>query len=336
MKTRFLWIALSIIGTCSTRQSYCQDTLRKIVPDGTQGEFQPSIDSLAEPKRKKTWNEFYFRYTTLRIGVGMLYEFAAYAQDDNSKKQMDSLGTPLDPLFKVRDFRILVSGNIKSKRTITWKAGLLYDGPSRSWLMRESGVMVDVPELKGNIFVGRTKEGFSLNKVMNGYAGWTMERQMALDVIPILADGIKWVGYAPKSHLIWNVGAYTAWLSKGQSFSNYAWQVAARVAWVSDHTLTEKKLLHLGGSIRYGKPVDGKMRLRSRPEANPAPYFIDTQTFPSDESIHIGYEAYYTSGPLMLGSEYYFHKFNSSENTNPLFKGGDFVISYMLTGESRP
>jgi phosphate-selective porin OprO/OprP len=30
---------------------------------------------------------------------------------------------------------------------------------------------------------------------MVGYAGWTMERQMAIDVIPILADGIKLMGF---------------------------------------------------------------------------------------------------------------------------------------------
>ncbi len=44
--------------------------------------------------------------------------------------------------------------------------------------------MIGVPELRGEYFVGRTKEGFLLNKVMIGYSGWTMERQMAIDVIP--------------------------------------------------------------------------------------------------------------------------------------------------------
>ena len=83
--------------------------------------------------------------------------------------------------------------------------------------MRESGVMVDVPELKGNIFVGRTKEGFSLNKVMVGYAGWTMERSTMSDAsIPILADGIKWLGYSPNHRWIWNVGFYGDWLSKNK------------------------------------------------------------------------------------------------------------------------
>jgi phosphate-selective porin OprO/OprP len=37
--------------------------------------------------------------------------------------------------------------------------------------------MVDVPELWGRLFIGRTKEGISMNKIMVGYYGWTMERR---------------------------------------------------------------------------------------------------------------------------------------------------------------
>jgi phosphate-selective porin OprO and OprP len=49
---------------------------------------------------------------------------------------------------------------------------------------------------------------------MVGYAGWTMERATIGDAtIPILADGVKWLGYAPKAHLIWNLGFYVDWLS---------------------------------------------------------------------------------------------------------------------------
>src|SRR6478735_8076054 len=160
------------------------------VPNGTEGEFFPPKDSLAPVKqeKKKSWNEFNLGFTTLRLGVGFLYEFANYSQDQESKMQMDSLKTSLDPTFKTRDFRLLVGGKFNTKRSITWKAGFMYDGASDAWFVRESGVMVAVPEIAGHIFVGRTKEGFSLNKVMNGYAGWTMERQMALDAIPLLAD----------------------------------------------------------------------------------------------------------------------------------------------------
>ncbi len=81
--------------------------------------------------------------------------------------------------------------------------GLMYDGATDSWLVRETGIMVEVPEIWGHVFVGRTKEGFSLNKVMVGYAGWTMERATISDAtIPILADGVKWLGLAPKLRLV--------------------------------------------------------------------------------------------------------------------------------------
>ena len=38
----------------------------------------------------------------------------------------------------------------------------------------------------------------------------------------------------------------------------------------------------------------------------------------------------------MVGSEYYWHKFSSAEMDDPLFTGGSVVVSYILTGESRP
>ena len=63
---------------------------------------------------------------------------------------------------------------------------------------------------------------------MVGYAGWTLERATISDAtIPILADGIKWLGYLPKAHLLWNLGFYGDSLSEGQSFSTYGRQVAA-------------------------------------------------------------------------------------------------------------
>ncbi len=238
--------------------------------------------------------------------------------------------------MRLRDFRITMSGRVKTKSFITWKVGIMYDGPARAWLVRETGVMVGIPELSGHIFVGRTKEGFSLNKVMVGYAGWTMERQMAIDVIPILADGIKWMGFLPEQRLLWNIGVYTNWLSEGHSFSTYNWQFAARFGWLPFYSEAGNKLLHFCINYRYGETYKGKIRVKSRPEANPAPFFIDTGEFPAHHSNHLGGEIYFSYGPLMLGSEYYFHQFSSPETGNPLFQGGDVAASYIFTGESRP
>ncbi len=315
--------------------SFGQET----IPDGTEGETLEVIssDSLPVRWRDKRWRLFPGKFSTFKFGGGFLYEFAGYSQDDAGKRQMDSIGSALEPAFAVRDFRLVASGQFKTiKRTMSWKFGAMYDGANGSWYIRESGVMVGVPELSGYIFVGRTKEGFSMNKVMNGYSGWTMERQMAIDVIPILADGVKWLGYLPKQKIFWNLGVFTDWLSKSQSFSTYKWQTVARVGWLPIYSPEEKTVFHVGINYRYGEVADGSIRVRSRPEANPAPRFIDTGEFQSNYSNHIGGEAYYCKGPWMFGSEVYGHYFNSSTANNPVYVGGEVVASYIITGESRP
>jgi phosphate-selective porin OprO/OprP len=308
------------------------------IPDGTTGEQLEVLttDTIPRRWRDKRWRLFNGRFSTAKFGGGFLYEFAGYQQDAAGKMQMDQLGESLQPAFAVRDFRLVASGQLKAKRTITWKLGLMYDGVSGTWLVRETGIMIGVPKLWGSFFIGRTKEGFSMNKVMNGYAGWTMERQMALDVIPILADGIKWLGYLPKQRIFWNAGAFGDWLSEGQSFSTFSWQYVTRVGWLPIYSPEKNTVLHLGTSYRYAEPLNGQMRLRSRPEANPAPRFIDTGNFTTDRSNSIGGEAYYASGPWLVGSEVYVHQFNSSIADNHAFVGGDIVASYMITGESRP
>lgn len=284
----------------------------------------------------ENWNHFDGPLTTLKIGGGFLYEFVGYSQDEAGKQQMDSADVDLAAAFKLRDFRITFSSRLKTKRFITWKAGIMYDGPTSSWFIRETGIMIGVPELSGHIFIGRTKEGFSLNIVMNGYAGWTMERQMALDVIPILADGVKWMGFLPRQRLLWNIGVFADWLSKDQSFATYSWQFATRIGWLPVYSENGKTFLHLSTSYRYGESEGGEIRVRSRPEANPAPYFIDTGKFPAHHSNHIGGEIYLTSGPFKFGSEYYMLMFSSPEKDNPIFQGGDLVARYIITGESRP
>lgn len=286
-----------------------------------------------EPGRQLvSWNEYRGPYFTLRAGGGILYDTVWYAQDQASKDQFT-----LVPGYKLRDARVLLRGSLPEfKRKVTFSTGIMYDAPSHTWLFRETGVMVAVPELLGSIFIGRTKEGFSLNKVMVGYAGWTMERSTMSDAsIPILADGIKLLGYSPKIGLMWNLGTYVDWFSRGQSFSTYSQQQVARVAWLPIRSSIKEEVLHLGINLRYGKPKDGMLQLRSRPEASPAPFFVDTGSFAAHSTSMIGYEAYYRPDNWLFGSEYWFVHTNSPSTGNPVFRGGDAAVSWIVTGESR-
>jgi len=283
-----------------------------------------------EPKRKLVrWNEYDGPFFTIRFGAGVLYDYATYAQDDPSKQQFD-----LAPQSKFRDARVLLKGRLKFRRPVTWSTGIMYDGATGEWLFRETGIMVAVPELWGHVFVGRSKEGFSLNKVMVGYAGWTMERATVSDAtIPILADGVKWLGYSPKLGLLWNLGFYGDWLSKHQAFSTYTRQVVGRIAWVP--STSDDHLVHIGMSARYGKPEDGALKLRSRPEAFLAPYFVDTAEFQAENSKMLGFEVYSRPGSLLFGSEYFVQKAKAPSSGDPWFHGGDVVASWLVTGEKR-
>lgn len=311
---------------------------KKTYPDGTTGlvlEVGPD-DYL---KKIRPANEFEGTYSTIRIGAGYILDAATYSEDAVFKQQMDSAGLDLDPKIETRDFRIMAGGVFKTKRTFAWKTGFMYDGDKKVWLLRETGLTVGVPELYGHIFIGRTKEGYSMVKVMNGHFPWTAERQMALDVIPILADGIKYFGSMPKSRIFWNLGYFNDVLSKGQSFSTYAWQYDARIGWLPFYNKEKNTVLHIGVNLRYGKPIDGKITLKSRPESNPAPQIINTGSFAADHSTHIGGEIYYSTGRLLLGSEIMMHRFNSTiadVNNDHTFYGGDMVVTYIFTKTERP
>jgi phosphate-selective porin OprO/OprP len=276
------------------------------------------------------WNEYEGPLFTLRASAGVILDAGTFAQDDASHQQLS-----LSSDSQVRDFRVLFNGRIKTKRAITWSAGFMYDSTNDEWLVRQTGLMVAVPELKGHLFIGRSKEGVSLNMIMVGYAGWTMERSTTVvATVPLLADGIKWLGHLPKQRLIFNLGWFTDWLSEGQSFSSYDNQFVARVGWLP--ILDEKgTLLHVALAGRYGTVNERSLRLRSRPELNVAPYFVDTESFAARDTRLAQGEVYYRPGRWLFGTEYFVQKVNALDVPDPLFHGGDAVASWMITGETR-
>lgn len=291
-------------------------------------------DADVSARRFVSWNEYEGPISTLRFGGGFLYDYAAYDQDEVSEQQVDFTNGG-----KLRDFRFLLKGKFlkSTERDVTWSAGIMYDAAAEKWVMRQSGVMVELPRLSSHVFIGRTKEGISLNKVMVGYHGWTHERAPVNDaMIPILADGIKWLGYLPELGLNWSLGWYGDSYSSEQSFSTYDHQEVARVSWLPIRSNLEHTLLHLGVSVRNGAPDDGKLRLRARPESFQAPYVVDTDVFDVESTFTSGLEVYYRSGPLLFGGEVFLQEADSPSTGNPTFNGGEVFVSWNLTGETRP
>ena len=316
------------------------------------------------------WNELQTPILTLRVGAGLLVDHIGYTQDNPSGEQV-----ALDPYVKFRDTRLILGGRIRSSRPITWQTGFMWDWYQEKWFVRQTGLVVAVPEILGKLWVGRSKEGLSLNRVMVGYDGWTMERFPFSDAsTPLLADGIKWLGASPENHLTWTLGAFTDWLSEGESFSYYERQVAGRLGYIRMDSESAGRLVHIGLGGRLGLPSEDSLQLRARPEVGAAPYIVDTGKFGSTLAGQVGVEAYYRSGPLLVGTEYYVEdaRFSggsvsrgpeaqpgavddhlprilslspqvgvdaAAQSVDPnhvVFHGGDLVAVWLITGETRP
>jgi len=290
-------------------------------------------EDAVKPKRRMVkWNEFDGPVSTLRFGYHFMYDFASYKQDDNSNQQV-----AMKTDNGVRDFRLLAKGRFKTDRRITWTFGYMYDGLDDEWRFRQTGIQVAVPEVSGQFFLGRTKEGFSLVKVMTGSFIWGIERSQSLDAfVPILGDGIKYMGYYPRQRIVLDLGLYADALSENEKFSTYDNQVVARLAWqpvLSEETHT---VAHVGVMTRHGKADDGFLREKSKPESYLAPNVLDTGKFAADGSDAYGVEAFYRRGSLLYGGEYDWQIDHAKNGEDPVFHGGDAWLVWLITGEVRP
>lgn len=350
MKALLLLLAMIAVERSGGQQPPQSSTVPQVDPDAGPSEaslargepghsLQNSIDATESweppppPREFVRFNEYRGPYFTARYGAGLLLEYDAFAQDTTSKEQF-----VMYPAERLRDFRFILGGRIlpRMERSLTWSAGIMYDAPNHKWLVRQTGLMLAVPELWGHFFVGRSKEGFSLNKIMVGYDGWTMERAAISDAtIPLLADGIKWLGYSPKYHFLWNAGYFNDFVSHSQTFSSYSSTEVGRFVLLPVHSDKEDKVLDLGVAFRYGVPENHTLRLKSRPEAFTAPYFLDTGSFSANSAWTLGYEAYYRADRWLFGSEYWWMHISSPSTNNPVVNGGDIVATYLFNDASR-
>ena len=323
-------LLIALIVAMAPSSSRSQDS--RATPDST-------IDTTAEaneadkPRRKLVkWNEYDGPISTIRLGANFMLDFATFSQDDESKQQVE-----MEPDIGVRDFRLLFGGRFKTKRPLSWALGYMYDGKDDEWRFRKTGLLIGVPELSGRFFIGRDKEGYSMVKLMAGTHGWTMERSPAMDAfMPILADGVKYIGYyeGPRIHL--DLGWFTDTLSEDEKFATSDQQTIVRLGWLPILSEEDKELLHVAVMVRDTEPDEGMLQVRARPEINLSPYFVDTGKFPADHARTSGVEAYYRKGPWLFGGEYDWQDVSPVAGGNVLFHGGNIAAAWLITGETRP
>lgn len=332
LASALLLLGWALLGPAPARaqESQAEETVAPSAVDDTAD----AAEADGDPPRRKfiRFNEYQGPYFSVRFGFGLLFDGVTYLQDDISKTQMG-----LEPEIKLRDFRFLFKGKLFTPR-LGYTIGYMFDAQEEKWRFRQTGLMLDIPEVYGRLFVGRTKEGTSTNKIMVGYQGFTMERATANDAfVPILADGVKWMGTSPGNKLVYSVGWFGDMLSEKESFNKFDMQVVGRLIWLPFPKTLDTELLHVGMSYRVAKSNNGFFRFKSKPESFAAQVnAIDTGDIAGDWSNLFEPEMYYRNGPFLLGIEYFFQQVDATTGPNPFFHGGELVIAEIVTGETRP
>ena len=327
-----MWGGIALLLAIAPVPARGQEAVPSPVATTIETTVEAGESDAEEHRRPFVKNEYDWPGTTFHFGLGFLLEYDAFSQDADSRDQLS-----LDPGGGIRDWRILFRGRFKTERPFSWSIGYMYDNATNSWFFRQSGLMIGFPKLKGSVFIGRTKEGYSMTKVMTGYHIPTMERSPSLDAfVPILADGIKWLGYFPKAGVFFNLGVYTDRLSEDETFSTYDHQQVLRAGWLPILDEKNGRLLHIAVMARNGEPDNDQLQQRARAEANFAPYFVDTGKFAANHALTTGVESYYRDGPWLFGAEYNFQDIDALDGQHPRFQGGNLIAAWILTGETRP
>ena len=110
-------VALEFLHKCKTSFYVVILFILLLVNGKTYSQDSAPPDSKLRNKdstgKKLDFNETDFGFTTARIGMAFMNDWAWYSQDAKGKQQLDSMNAELENQSKVRDVRIFFSGKIK-------------------------------------------------------------------------------------------------------------------------------------------------------------------------------------------------------------------------------
>ena len=254
---------------------------------------------------------------------------AAFAQDENSKRQIE-----MHPDERLRDFRFILGGKLfpNIKRSITWSVGIMYDGPNHHWLIRQTGVMIAVPNSGDTSLLVAPRKGFPSTKSWLGTtAGPWNARRSAMHqsrFSPMESNGsvirrnISFSGMLDTSTTCFRRANRFPHIPARKSSDSYLLPI------LSDK---EDKVLHLGCQLSVWQTGGEQTSAQVAPGGISRARILSTRVhFESDSTRMVGYEAYYRPNRWLFGSEYWWVFVSSKTEHDPVFNGGDVVVILLV------
>lgn len=192
-----------------------------------------------------------------------------------------------------------------------------------------------IPAGRVNIDIGKQKQPFSYE--VSGLSILFPNQERILSPFFVTRSvGIKLSGQAAGDRMTWAAGLFNDWLEGDASLSETGDDYAARVTGLLHVSDDNHNYLHIGLGWRQAGNESGMVRLSGRPGSNVADKFVDTGEFPAEHVNQVGIDVAWQQGPLMLVAEHMQARASAPQEGNPRFSGSYLMLSWMLTGESRP
>jgi len=288
----------------------------------------------------RKWNKFETKFISgLFTGALVLDRQAWLSQNAESEGQVGELEDFEGG--KVRGLRAGFVGTLNFKRRWQYVVFVATNTFDKGFDVRTTDEFVlfdyrlDIPlSADLTLSVGKQRAAMSMERLTTLTFLPMQERSAPNDAfLPARTHGAILSGVAG-GRFTWAVGAYNNWIDSEESFGNTTSEFTGRATWLPVVSEDESNLLHLGFGLRYS---DAKQPLRfgTRPEFNNAPRYADTGQLSANDAMTYNLEAYWRSGPLLVGFEYFGVQVSSTESEDPFFNGYSITGSWAVTGEMR-
>ena len=293
---------------------------------------------------KSRWNRYDGKYMSgLFSGAVVLDRQRWLDQDRNSMDQVGDL-TPFEG-GEIRALRFGAVGTFNFEQPWVWVIAGATHAFDKGFDQADSDdftlfdLRLDIPLWQKTGFsIGKQKEPISMERLMPMTNLPMQERAAVSDaLLPSRNVGAVFSGTLPGDRATFAGGVFNNWLDKDQPSSpgDNSSQLVGRVTWVPLVSENENSLLHLGAGARQSSAREPGF-LRTEPEFNNAPNFVETGLLDVEGIDTWSLEASLRSGPFWLHSEYLQMDLESDAYGDPTLDGYHVTASWILTGEVRP
>lgn len=192
----------------------------------------------------------------------------------------------------------------------------------------------------GNVRVGHFKEPIGLEELTSSRNITFMERSTPISAfVPAFNTGFAlFRNFLEGDRILVNVGFFKNTSESGGAVEeDGAYALTFRVTGLAVENKEKRFLVHLGFGFRHHDPNGETVRIRVRPSVSTGARPVDTGNLAgTDRQSVFGFELLVIYGPLSFQGEYLFSDLDNATAGDPQFSGFYVMVSYWLTGESRP